>query len=205
MRRFPVLVALLVLLMPLVLAPAARAQEATPPATFPATLGLPELRITITDTGFDAPNEIAAGRVLLTVANAASATQESADANLVLLPDGTTIDDVAAFFGPQMATPSSMEEAAPDWIYEATFAGGPIVPPGQSVQAVVDLMPGEWVLLNDSPGAPQQPPLPPLRWRSRRPTSTSSCRSTPLSGWRIRSRPDLTCGSSPTPALSRTS
>jgi hypothetical protein len=156
MRRFPVLVAFFVL-MPLLFAPAALAQEATPVATFPATLGLPELRITITDTGFDAPSEVAAGRVLLTVTNTATPTGDSADADFVRLPDGTTIDDVAAFFGPQMATPSSMEEAAPDWIYEATFAGGPIVPPGQSMQAIVELTPGEWILLNDIPGA-QQPP-----------------------------------------------
>jgi hypothetical protein len=159
MRRFPVLVALVVLLMPLLLAPAALAQEATPVATFPAQLGLPELRITITDTGFDAPSEITAGPVLVTVTNAATAMQESADANLALLPAGTTIDDVAATFGPQMATPTTGEEALPDWIYEATFAGGPIVLPGQSLQAVVDLTPGEWVLFNDSPGAPQQPQL----------------------------------------------
>jgi hypothetical protein len=157
MHRFPVLVALVVL-MPLLFAPAALAQEATPVATFPVTLGLPDLRVKITDTGFDAPKEIPAGRVLLTVTNTATATEDSADANLVRLPEGTTIDDVAAFFGPQMATPT-MEEAAPGWIYEATFAGGPIVLPGQSLQAVVDLTPGEWVLLNDSPGAPQQPQL----------------------------------------------
>lgn len=157
MRRFPVVVAVLVLLMPLLLAPAARAQEATPAAIFPATLGLPELRVTITDTGFDAPSEIAAGRVLLNVTNAASASLESADANLALLPEGTTIDDVAATFGAQMGTPTSEEEALPQWIYEAMFAGGPIVPSGQSVQAVVDLTPGDWVLFNDSPGAPQQP------------------------------------------------
>ena len=157
MRRFPVLVALLVLLMPLVLAPAVRAQEATPAATFPATLGLPELDITITDTGFDAPSEVAAGRVLLNVTNTASASEETASANLALLPAGKTIEDLAAVFGPQMATPTSEEEAVPQWIYQATFAGGPIVPPGQSVQAVVDLTPGDWVLFNDSPGSPQQP------------------------------------------------
>jgi hypothetical protein len=158
MRRFPVLFALFALLAPLLLAPVAHAQEATPAATFPAALGLPELAITITDTGFEAPAEIAAGRVLLTVTNNAPATQESADANLMRLPEGTTIEDVAAFFGPQMVTPATgTDQAAPGWIYEATFAGTPIVLPGQTAQAVVDLSPGNWVLLNDSPGAPQSP------------------------------------------------
>lgn len=133
MRRFPVLVALFALLVPLLLAPVAHAQEATPAATFPAALGLPELVITITDTGFEAPAEIAAGRVLLTVTNNAPATQESADANLMRLPEGTTIEDVAAFFGPQMVTPATgTDQAAPGWIYEATFAGTPIVLPGQT-------------------------------------------------------------------------
>jgi len=165
MRRFPALLAFLVAVVPLLVAPMARAQEATPAATFPVDLGLPEVPITITDTGFEAPAEAPAGRVLLTVTNAASSTQETADANLVLPAAGTTIDDVAALFGPSAATPSApgatpaaeMEGPAPAWIYQSTWVGGPIVPPGQSVQAIVNLTPGDWILLNDSPGAPQQP------------------------------------------------
>src|SRR3954470_19435626 len=66
MRRLPVLIALLALLVPILVTPAALAQEATPAAMVPADLGLPEVAITITDTGFDAPTELPAGRVLLT-------------------------------------------------------------------------------------------------------------------------------------------
>ena len=157
MRRIALLVAFLASVVPLLLAPVALAQEATPAATFPASLALPEVRITITDSGFDAPSEVAAGSVLLTVTNASTNAQETADANLVLPPAGTSIDEVAALFGPQMATPTMEEGPAPAWIYQAIWAGGPIVPPGQTVQGVVNLTPGDWLLVNDSPGAPQQP------------------------------------------------
>ena len=155
MRRFPVLVALLVLLMPGART-AARAQEATPVATSPATLGLPELDITITDTGFDAPSEVPPA-VLLNVTNATTASEDSADADLALLPEGKTREDLAAIFGPQMATPATDEATLPDWIYQATFAGGPIVHAG--TECAGDRRPdaGSWVLFNGSPGSPQQP------------------------------------------------
>jgi hypothetical protein len=141
----------------LMLGSVALAQEATPAATFPTTLGLPEMRITITDSGFDAPSEIPAGYVLLTVTNGTSDTQNAADADFVQPPSGTSIDEVAAFFGPQAATPISEQTAVPAWAYKATWAGGTIVPPGETMQAVVNLSPGDWLLLNDSPGASQQP------------------------------------------------
>jgi hypothetical protein len=162
MRRFPVLVALVAVVLSLPLAPVTLAQEATPAATFPAALGLPELRITITDTGFEAPAEVSAGPVLLTVTNASSNQDVTADADFVQLPAGTTIADVTAFFGPPLTTPATpaadgAEGAALDWLYQATWSGGPIVPAGQTVHAVVDLTPGDWFLVNDSIGATQQP------------------------------------------------
>src|SRR4051794_32944348 len=98
MRRCSVVVALLGLLVPVLFTPAALAQEATPVATFPTDLGLPQVQITITDTGFDAPSEIPAGRVLVNVTNAATASPDSADANFLLPPAGTTKADVAAIF-----------------------------------------------------------------------------------------------------------
>jgi hypothetical protein len=165
MRRFPALVALLVGSVALGLAPVAAAQEATPVVALPAALGLPTVPITITDTGFEAPAQLPAGRVLLTVTNAATGSPIAADAALVQLPAGTTVADVQAFFGPPPATPTTGATAspataaggAPSWLYAATWAGGPIVPPGQTIAAVVELTPGDWLLLNDSLGAPQQP------------------------------------------------
>src|SRR5207253_10188218 len=129
--RFPLPVPLPPPLVPGLGPPAALAQDATPAAMVPADLGLPEVAITITDTGFDAPSEVPAGRVLLTVTNTATATPDTADANFLLPPEGTTKADVAAIFGPQTATPTMEEGPAPAWIYQTTFAGGPIVPPGQ--------------------------------------------------------------------------
>ncbi|HEU5433419.1 MAG TPA: hypothetical protein VFU81_17270 [Thermomicrobiales bacterium] len=136
----------------------ALAQEATPVASFPMSLGLPEFRITISDTGFQAPNQIAAGQVLLTATNN---SRQPADANLVLPPSGIGLHDVAALFGPAMATAVAAgtppEGAMASWVYQATWAGGLIVPAGQTLQGVVDLTPGDWILLNDSPASPQQP------------------------------------------------
>jgi hypothetical protein len=165
MRQFPALVALLVGSVGLGLAPVAAAQEATPVVALPAALGLPTVPITITDTGFQAPAQLPAGRVLLTVTNAATGNPLGADAALVQLPVGATVADVQAFFGPPAATPTTGATAssataaggAPAWLYQATWAGGPIVPPGQTIAAVVELTPGDWLLINDSLGAPQQP------------------------------------------------
>ncbi|MCC7025018.1 MAG: hypothetical protein IT338_19460 [Thermomicrobiales bacterium] len=157
MPRFTTLIALLAVVVSLVAGPAALAQEATPAAGVRAALGYPELRITITDGGFEAPDQVPAGLVLLTVTNASSNTRGTADVALVMPPAGVTSDDVAALFGPHMASPAATEAAAPGWIYQATWAGGVIVPPGQTLQAVVDLPPGSWLLINDTPGSAQSP------------------------------------------------
>jgi hypothetical protein len=157
MPRIATLVALLAVIVSLVAGPAALAQEATPTAGFPASLGYPELRITVTDAGFEAPDQIPAGLVLMTVTNASSDTRDTADAALMMPPAGVTIDDVAALFGPRTASPATGEGSSFGWLYQAAWAGGVIVPPGETMQAVVALTPGNWLLLNDVPGSRQAP------------------------------------------------
>ena len=137
-------------------APAALAQSATPAATFPAMAGLPELRVTITDTGFQAPAEASAGLTLLTVTNATAPSPDGsgASAMLMLPPAGISAADAIAVVHPGAGTPEASEP--PAWAYHTAFAGGATVPAGQTMESVVDLTPGDWVLWNDNFG-PQTP------------------------------------------------
>ncbi|HEY7036484.1 MAG TPA: hypothetical protein VH482_34470 [Thermomicrobiales bacterium] len=135
------------------------AQEATPAGSLSGA-GASELHITITNTGFElSASAVPAGRVLLTVENATTGTEDTADADLVLPPDGVPLSDIEDFFvaAGSSATPAAEDQAIPSWIYTATWAGGPIVPPGKTVQALVDLTPGTWGVLNADFGVPQQP------------------------------------------------
>ncbi|HEY7034826.1 MAG TPA: serine hydrolase domain-containing protein [Thermomicrobiales bacterium] len=114
-----------------------------------AGLGLPELRVRITDAAFEvASAEVPAGRILLTVENASS--QDGISADLVRLPDGLTVDAAIA----AMATPTATG-AFPDWVYAATWTGGPILNAGQTVRVVVDLTAGDWYVFGVGGQAPQ--------------------------------------------------
>jgi len=110
-----------------------------------ADLGLPEITITMTDAGFQvSPSESPAGWTLVTFTNSSNEEEDAPD--LMLLPAGMTADDVAN----TLATP---EAAAPSWVYQATFAGGPFADKEQTTQAIVNLTEGEWYVF--SGGEPQ--------------------------------------------------
>ena len=142
------------------------AQDATPAGSAPS-----DLRITITETGFVlSAATVPAGQIRLTVENRTSATGptgDNADADLLLPPAGTTVDaalaDTAAinamFLGTPVADTGSPKTGSglPAWIYQATWAGGPIVPAGATIEATVTLAAGTWILFNGSFGTPQQP------------------------------------------------
>jgi hypothetical protein len=154
------------------------AQDATPEAGASLItadeLGLPELNIRLTDEGYEAPAEAAAGRYLVTFENASS-SEFPLSAGFFLIPDGWTIDDVLARFDEITAmfseeggadaepagTPESMESmdmaASPEapedpmaWLYETKLAGGPSAAAGETGQAIVDLEPGEWAIWPDT-------------------------------------------------------
>ena len=146
------------------------AQEATPTAaTFADTMGLPELRVQITESAYEGlPAETPAGRYLLTLEVEAA---EGAGLNFLKLPEGMTFDDFMALLaGPPAASPQAMEgtpgaEAGPpegegggipEWYFQAEMAGGTGAFAG-SAQAIVDLTPGEWIAWANYPGAPQAP------------------------------------------------
>jgi hypothetical protein len=110
-----------------------------------ADLGLPEIKITMTDAGFQvSPSETPAGWTLVTFTTSSSEEEDAPD--LMLLPAGMTVEDVTS----ALATP---EAAAPSWIYQTTFAGGPFAVKGKTTQAVANLTEGDWFVF--SGGEPQ--------------------------------------------------
>src|SRR5918994_2202701 len=106
------------------------AQDATPTAaTFADTMGLPELRVQITETAYEGlPAETPAGRYLLTLEVEAA---EGGGLNFLQLPEGMSFDDfMAVLAGPPAASPEAMtgtpgagaspgeggsEDRPPDW------------------------------------------------------------------------------------------
>jgi hypothetical protein len=165
------------LMLPLSLLSVATAQEATPaagPSAF-AGLGLPELNIMVTATGFEGiPQETEAGRYLVTV-NVAEDVEFGGGVGFVRPPEGMSIDEFLAIHeepGPSEvegevpggtpvladeATPVASEGGPPAEIFDATYAGGIFALPGQSAQVVLDLLPGEWLAWADDPEAAQEP------------------------------------------------
>ena len=147
------------------------AQEATPgAATFADTMGLPELRVRVTDTAFEGlPAETPAGRYLLTLEITAA---EGGGLGFTQLPEGMSFDDFMALLaGPTAATPEPPfgtpaaevgppegegPEGPPEWYYRTQMAGGTFGIAGET-QVIVELTPGEWIAWADDPEAPQAP------------------------------------------------
>jgi hypothetical protein len=141
----------------------ALAQDATPAAGSAeglfAELGLPEITITATDEGLQLDqSEVEAGRYLVTLVNE-SASEESASAGFVQLPEGRTVDDLsfadeiiggtpvpAMEMGP---TPEQLEAIA--WLFDTYIAGGPSTITEVSDQAVVNLPAGEYGVWDEDP------------------------------------------------------
>lgn len=116
-------------------------------ATDLAALGLRELKVVLTDAGYQvSPATTTAGWALVTFENQQSAGDNSAD--IMALPPGKTSESLLD----PAATPTA---GPPAWLYQATFAGAPWAPAGTSAQAVVLLTPGEWLIFNG--GAPLTP------------------------------------------------
>jgi hypothetical protein len=110
-----------------------------------AGLGYPEVAITGTETGFEVPEEAPAGTVLLTFENTAPFPSGF---TLIQLPEGVSMEDLMP---PAAASPAAEEapadEGFPPALYDAIWAGGVFAMPGQTVQAVVMLSPGQWLML----------------------------------------------------------
>jgi hypothetical protein len=112
-----------------------------------SSLGLPELTVTQTDEGYSVSTESTpAGWTLLTFENQLSAGDSSAD--ILLLPEGQTLDSLFATISPDPAAPP------PAWAYEATLVGAPWASSGNSARALIHLSEGDWVVFSPTPAAP---------------------------------------------------
>ena len=154
MRRH--LVVLTVLLTFLAGPLAAHAQDATPVAATPASaaaLGLPELKITLSETAYQAPQEVPAGRYLVTQTYTGSNPENNNGADFLRLPDNLSFQD----FTNVLTTPEVGQGKPPAWYYQALQAGGPLGGASAVAQTIVDLEPGTWVVWAGYPGAPQPP------------------------------------------------
>lgn len=133
----------------------ALAQDATPPteSSF-ASLGLPELNITATNTGMVIDqSEVPAGRYLVHFSNATD--NPEASAGFVRLPEGHTIDEVSSADEMAAGTPVSMETGPSSeelaWLYDTYITGGGSV---FSPDVVVDLKGGNYGVWADDPTSP---------------------------------------------------
>ena len=121
------------------------AQDATPAAleSALAALGYPELLVRVIDDAYEMPEtSVPAGMTLIILENAG---EESWHGFLLKVPDEVTDEQIAVDLGPE-------SEAPPDWLFEATFPGFPgETLPGQSNCALVDLTPGRYLVIGDSP------------------------------------------------------
>lgn len=148
-----------------------------------ASLGLPTLDLTMTETGFEGmPETVEAGRYLVSVA-VLEGLPEGGGADFVSPPAGMTtqewLDQLGLFGGggaPE-ASPEGMgmEEApgspeagaedgeesveflVPSFVYQSHWAGGAVGPGGTTAQSVIDLVEGDWILLADDPFGSQAP------------------------------------------------
>ena len=186
---------------------AALAQDATPAAgmaenaIFADTMGLPELRVTLSDTGFEGlPTETAAGTYVVTLTNNSAA--DLGAITFIQLPEGRTVDDLTALTAPPegavdgtppagmdmgtpmagmtMGTPATgAEDAGPPpgedplaWIYETYISGGPGALAGQTIQAIIDLLAGNYAAFNEDFEAPLAVPV----------TVTGDATASPMAG-----------------------
>lgn len=146
MRRILDLVVLSLLL---VLTGPAAAHESTPHAEQEETgglggLGYPELALQVSEGEIAAPEQVEAGRTLITYENLGP---ESSHPFLLRVPDDISAEEAIAALGPR-------ENEPPTWFFEATFPGGPgETGPGQTSRVVADLVPGIYIALDLVPTA----------------------------------------------------
>jgi hypothetical protein len=132
------------------------AQDATPSTgTAFAGLGLPELNITMTDTGFEGiQSELAAGQ---SVVHATYTGSQSGTLQFMQLPEGMSSSDVLASLGAGGASPAAGAGGPQDWFYTVYMPGGVALGASQSASFVIDLQPGNYMVWAEDPSAPQAP------------------------------------------------
>lgn len=118
------------------------AAQATPEAA--AVSELPELALTLTDTGFEIANPLQAGRYQVTVTNAGALTDSHFGFGKI--PDQITDEQYQAFL-------AAMDNTDDLTFEEIAFVGVPDWPaPGGSVSGIIDLEPGRYLLFDPISG-----------------------------------------------------
>jgi len=148
-----------------------------------SAMGYPELAITVTDTGFEnVPKSTEAGRYLLKLtSNLTSNNNGGAIGLFSPTPAGVSVKAALKIIGAAAATEGeatpegAMPEASPMAgtpeagggeaqqiplaVYRMYFAGGVAAAPGETGEAVIDLIPGNYIVWGDDPSAPQKPSI----------------------------------------------
>jgi hypothetical protein len=149
-----------------------------------ASMGYPELAITMTDTGFEGvPKETEAGRYLLKLTSTLTSNNNGGAIGFVSpTPAGVSTSGLLKIMGAAggaegQATPAAgMSEGTPMAggtpeaggeqgqqipleVYKMYFAGGVAAEMGKTAEAVIDLIPGRYVVWGDDPSAPQKPEI----------------------------------------------
>ncbi|MBA3415728.1 MAG: hypothetical protein H0U10_10945, partial [Chloroflexia bacterium] len=118
-------------------------QEGTPEVSGSILAGMEyaQLAIQIEDGKIVLPEQVPAGRTLITYTNEG---RESSHPFLLRVPEIVGVEQALADLGPEAMEP-------PGWFFEATFPGfvGETLP-GETSRAVVDLAPGSYLVLDDA-------------------------------------------------------
>lgn len=120
------------------------------------SLGLPELNVTQTATGYEGLEpEIVAGRYLLNVT--AGEGVEYAGVEFMSPPAGVSVDELIAGLTsaggpPEGSPPADAVPGIPLMFYQARFTGGIGGPAGMTHQAIIDFPPGDWLGWTGEPG-----------------------------------------------------
>lgn len=147
--------------------------QGTPATSALTSLGLPELKITATDTGYEGlPATTAAGWYLMTLTVSG---KNPASANFMQLPQGMSFADFQALMQSAAGTPAAgatmpaatamaagtpsaaANGAPPPWYYQVYMPGGAGALPGQPIHSVIELRPGNYVLWGEDPTDPHRP------------------------------------------------
>lgn len=104
-----------------------------------ASLGLPELNLTVTDVVEGVPETLEAGRYLLTVTAEPVSDGPPPGVMILQLSEGLSLDEAGA---QAQASP----DGPPPFYYEALLAGGASVGADGTGVSIIDLTPGEWVV-----------------------------------------------------------
>lgn len=112
-------------------------------------LGLPELKITVTDHAYQvSPAKVPAGWTLVTVDN--QQKQGGTSADIMAMPAGQTPDGILK----SLAAAQAPGAKIPDWLFQTTFAGAPWAPASSTAQSVVRLDAGDWLVFSPLPLTP---------------------------------------------------